>query len=75
MADGLLVVDYATTRLPNQATKTMPREANQPAHKSDEETTQIEDKIDLEKLARKIYAMMKDEARIERERLGRRHTR
>lgn len=53
----------------------MPTEPNQPAHNSNEEPQQIEDTIDLEKLARKIYEMMKDEARIERERLGRRYTR
>lgn len=53
----------------------MPREPSQPAHNSNEEDTRIEDNIDLEKLARKIYDLMKDEARIERERLGRRDTR
>lgn len=33
-----------------------------------------DEKVDLQALARKVYKLLKEEARVERERLGRRHT-
>lgn len=47
------------------------KESEEPSKKTGDDHQPVRDVIDLEALAKRVYSLLKEEARVERERLGR----